>query len=77
MLTKLKLIAVAAAGAIMAILYALLQREKKARAEDELSDEQAAREVEARAHRKTLDGLQKENEIREKDDSDIKPGHFS
>ena len=77
MLAKIKLFLIAAGGVVMTLLYALLQKEKAARAKDELGDEQAARQVEAKAHRETLDGLQKENEIREKDDSDTKPGHFT
>ena len=61
---KVKLWAAAAAGIVMAVLYALLQKEKKERAQDELGDEQAARAVEAKAHRETMDGLKKEDEIR-------------
>ncbi|MGB2815285.1 MAG: hypothetical protein WBC75_09405 [Dehalococcoidales bacterium] len=74
---KIKL-AIAAAGALaIAVLTALWQRESKLRAQDELGDEQAARAVEAKSHKAMIDGLQKEDKIREEDDSDIKPGHFS
>ena len=73
MFAKIKIFAAAAAGIAMAILYALLQREKKERAQDELGDEQAARAVEAKAHRKMVEGLTKEAEIRENHDPN-KPG---
>lgn len=74
---KIKIALAAAMTAAIAFLYALLQKEKRERIEDELGDEQAAREVEAQAHREMIDGMQKENQIREEDDSDIRPGRFS
>ena len=76
MLAKLKLIGLSILGVATALFYALLQREKKERAEEEVKTTQAARKYEKAASDALSDGLQKEAKVsNEKPDTDI-VNHF-
>lgn len=61
MFAKIKIALAAGAAVIMAILYALLQKEKAGRAEDDLAGEQAKSGVERKATSALTEGLENES----------------
>ena len=63
MITKIKLIVMAGAAFVMTMLYALLQTEKRKRAQEKLKAEQKAREVEKLGVEAAFIGLKKESEV--------------
>jgi len=73
MLDKLKAYALAALGVLAAVFAALFYRERANYKEAQLEGEKAAREVEQKDIKATMEGLQNEAKIL---DSDIKPDHF-
>lgn len=76
--TKFKILGGVALALLSMLFAGLWQRSERKRAEDELGDEQAARAVEAKAHKAMRDGLIAESKLENKRDK--KPavrGRFS
>ena len=76
MLTKIKFFFMAGLAIAATFFYALLQTEKRKRIQDKLKAEKKAREIEKLGYEAGMDGIKKEQKIRE-DDTDNKPGFFS
>jgi len=74
---KVKLFFAAAAGVVMAVLYGLLQREKKVRAQEKAKAEKKAREVESKGAEATVQGLEREQQVRNAKIDTTKRNHFS
>lgn len=73
MLSKLKTYALAAVGVLAAVFGFMWQLSRASHIKDKLSGEKAAREVEQKDIKATVEGLENEAKIL---DSDIKPDHF-
>jgi len=77
MLSKIK-IGIAAAGAfIMAILYALLQKEKKERADEHAQIAESSAKTDKKVTQAVIDGAKRQDDIQNEDIDTTRRDHFS
>jgi len=74
--TNIKLGAVAAAGIVMAVLYALLQKSEREKQAIQTKVQTKSTAIKIKAAKKLSDGLQKEAEVMQKPVDTTKRDHF-